>query len=202
MKRYFTVLLVCGFIAAGWVFWAIYIGGDNKIIENDEDRNNYVRLHILANSDSVEDQMVKLKVRDAIVSYLTPLVKTERGAQEAKAIINEHRAEILDLAKKVISAQGKDYPVNLQIGKFDFPLREYRNLVLPAGEYQAVRIIIGEGEGRNWWCVLFPPLCFIDGASMAAEIQSVPASKEEGSEQKVQLRLKVLEILNEWRKTE
>lgn len=161
-------------------------------------RGDYVRLHILANSDSVEDQRVKLKVRDAVVAYITPYVTNVGSAQEAEGIIVNLQQDIVKVAQATLVENGAHYPVAIQLGTFDFPVRSYGNLVLPAGEYHAVRLLLGEASGQNWWCVLFPPLCFIDGANTAlAPLSSVRESSQE-LKPIPEVRWKIAEFFNNY----
>ena len=178
------------------------VGGWSLLLEQQElgvpviiERGGYVRLHILANSDSVQDQQLKLKVRDAIIAYLTPYVKNVSNAKEANEIIMSHQETIVAEAKKVIAANGANYAVAVQMGTFPFPVRSYGSLELPAGDYQAVRILIGQGAGQNWWCVLFPPLCFVDGANTV--LTPINAAAESGEQKAtVQIRWKIAELFN------
>lgn len=130
--------------------------------------NQLIRLHVLANSDSPEDQKLKLQVRDAIIAYLAPYLENVTDVTLARQIVKDHQDDMADAARHVLAGQGADYPVAVQLGMFDFPVKSYGSLVLPAGKYEAVRILIGRAEGKNWWCVLFPPLCFIDVTHAAA----------------------------------
>ena len=116
-----------------------------------------VRLHVIANSDSESDQTVKLKVRDAIVSDLENCGASSK--EEALAYIESHRTYLESLADKTLKDNGFNDTAVIKIGKEDYPTRTYENFALPAGNYTSVRVIIGDGEGKNWWCVLFPPLC-------------------------------------------
>ncbi len=118
------------------------------------------RLHIIANSDSAQDQAVKLMVRDAVVEYLTPLLADVQERAEAEQIITENLPQLEALATAITTDYG--YAAAGEIGTFDFPAKRYGQTVLPAGEYQALRLVLGAGAGHNWWCVLFPPLCFVD----------------------------------------
>jgi stage II sporulation protein R len=118
------------------------------------------RLHIIANSNSAQDQAVKLMVRDAVVEYLTPLLTDVQERTQAEAVITENLPQLEALATAITTDYG--YAAAGEIGTFDFPAKRYGQIVLPAGEYQALRLVLGEGEGHNWWCVLFPPLCFVD----------------------------------------
>ena len=127
--------------------------------------NSVLRLHILANSDSEEDQNLKLKVRDNVLSYMKQVSSNLSSKDEAIATLNEHLDEFKDIALTTIQDEGYDYDVNLSIGEFDFPTKNYGDISLPAGLYDALRIEIGEAKGHNWWCVMFPTLCFVDVSS-------------------------------------
>ena len=120
------------------------------------------RLHVIANSNSKEDQELKLKVRDELLSYMNIISKDSTSKQEAMQIANEHKEEFTQIAEKVIKENGYNYTVNVQIGKADFPTKYYGDITLPAGTYDALKVQIGEAKGQNWWCVMFPPLCFVD----------------------------------------
>ena len=119
--------------------------------------NSTVRLHVLANSDSDKDQELKLKVRDALLERVNALEATTKD--EALKKINENKQELEEIAKEVIEENGYSYGVKIEIGKEYYETRYYEDFALPAGEYTSVRVIIGEGQGKNWWCVLYPPLC-------------------------------------------
>lgn len=127
--------------------------------------NNVFRLHILANSDSEEDQNLKLLVRDNILSYMKEISSNVSSKEEVIKLMDEHLDEFYDIARTTIIDEGYDYDVNLEIGKFDFPTKVYGDISLPSGMYDALRIKIGEAEGHNWWCVMFPTLCFVDVSS-------------------------------------
>jgi len=131
--------------------------------------NNLIRLHVVANSDSPPDQAVKLKVRDAVLDYLTPYLLTARNRSEARAIVIKHYAAIENVARQTLAGAGLTYEPRLELGRFTFPTKTYGSLTLPAGEYDALRITLGRGEGANWWCVLFPPLCLLDIAGQRGQ---------------------------------
>lgn len=124
--------------------------------------DNLIRFHVIANSDDRGDQRIKYLVRDALVTYLKPKLKKASSYREARQIVLEHREELAGIARQVLENAGYRYPVKVEVGRFDFPARAYGELVLPAGGYEAVRVVLGEGKGANWWCVLFPPLCLVD----------------------------------------
>ncbi len=118
-----------------------------------------LRLHVLAASDTREDQQLKLKVRDSVLHCSEDILsgETEKGTAERK--IARNLDKLRAAAEEEIQKNGYSYPVTVELGKTDFPTRTYDNVTLPAGQYNAVRVIIGSGEGKNWWCVMFPPLC-------------------------------------------
>ena len=125
-------------------------------------KENLIRFHVLANSDSEEDQALKLKVRDEVISYLQPKLKDSKSIQESEKIILNEEDKLMDICKETIKENGYDYDVSINLGYSKFPTKQYSSVVLPAGEYKALKIVIGKGQGRNWWCVMFPPLCFVD----------------------------------------
>ena len=125
-----------------------------------------VRLHVLANSDAEEDQALKLKVRDRVLAGAEPILTGVADRREAEDLLRSRIPELERAAAEEIRANGYDYAVAVQLEETMFPTREYEGFTLPAGKYLALRVVIGEGEGRNWWCVVFPPLC----AAAAAEV--------------------------------
>lgn len=118
-----------------------------------------VRLHVLANSDGEEDQVLKLKVRDRVLARATELLTQAGDRGEAETLLRSALPELEELAARELRANGCDYPVRAELTDTEFPTREYDGFTLPAGEYLALRVVIGQGAGRNWWCVVFPPLC-------------------------------------------
>lgn len=121
-----------------------------------------LRLHVVANSDSEEDQAVKKEIRDDILVYMKDNMKNESSLAEAKSFINEHLGEIEKIAQSKLNQKGLPYGARAVLGDFNFPTKVYGDVAIPAGNYQALRVVLGEGSGANWWCVLFPPLCFVD----------------------------------------
>ena len=118
-----------------------------------------VRLHVLANSDTEEDQALKLLVRDAVLERTTEILEQSEDRRSAEALLRESLPELEALAEETVRANGYDYAVTAELEDTSFPTKEYDGFALPAGEYLALRILIGEGAGQNWWCVVFPPLC-------------------------------------------
>ena len=123
------------------------------------------RLHVLANSNSEEDQNLKLKVRDSLLNYMNGLCSNCSTKQEAISIANEHKDDFQKIAEQTIKENGYDYTAKINIDNFYFPTKNYGDISLPAVYYDALRVEIGEAKGKNWWCVMFPSLCFIDVSS-------------------------------------
>ena len=120
------------------------------------------RLHVVANSDKEEDQELKLDVKKTVVDYLSRRLGSGADLEETREYVLENLPEIEQAALKTIEEQGKDYPISAVVEKTYFPDKTYGDCTFPAGEYEALNIRIGKGEGKNWWCVLYPSLCFID----------------------------------------
>lgn len=124
--------------------------------------NSIFRLHVIANSNSKEDQDLKYVVRDELISYMKSISENASTKEEAIQIASEHKKEFYDIAKKVVEQNGFNYDVNIEIGNFSFPTKTYGDITIPSGFYDALRVKIGEASGKNWWCVMFPSLCFVD----------------------------------------
>lgn len=130
------------------------------------------RLHVVANSDSAADQVVKLAVRNAVLQAEAEAMKHARNAREARAVLMADGARIQKAAEDTLLQWGEDYGAALYVGRYAFPRRQYGDKTYPAGEYGALRVVLGEGRGQNWWCVMFPPLCILelsDGESKPEE---------------------------------
>ena len=121
-----------------------------------------LRFHVIANSDSKEDQALKLKVRDAVVEYMKSLLEGAEDLEETKGRVAERLADIEELAMRIVEKEQAGYPVHAELTECYFPRKSYGDCTFPAGRYEALRICIGKAEGKNWWCVLFPNLCFVD----------------------------------------
>lgn len=152
----------------------ISISGEVKKISaaSEDYKDKLIRFHVIANSDSEEDQNLKLKVRDAIINYLQPKLLESESIEESELIIKKEYDELEKISKNIILENGYDYDVKVGIDYSKFPTKQYSNVVLPAGEYKALRIIIGEGKGKNWWCVMFPPMC-LPAAEERSELKEV-----------------------------
>ena len=165
-----------------------------------------VRLHVLANSDTEEDQALKLLVRDAVLERATEILEQSEDRRSAEALLRESLPELEALAQAEVQANGYDYTVTAELEDTAFPTREYDGFSLPAGEYLALRILIGEGAGQNWWCVVFPPLCTAVSAdvpetALAAGLTEDQVSLITEADSSYQLKFKVVEwwdSLREW----
>ena len=162
MKGFESLLLI------GLVFTLFSSGVNKTVAAGNEIRSETLRLHIIANSDSEEDQQLKLKIRDAVLEATGELFAEVSGKTEAVAAAEYSANDIKEIAEKTIAEEGFDYPVQVEVTEMWFETRSYEGFTLPAGDYDAVRIIIGEGEGKNWWCVMYPALC-IPGAEKPLE---------------------------------
>lgn len=120
------------------------------------------RFHVLANSDSDADQSLKLKVRDAVLAYMQQELPESESVEETKNWAEEHLTEIEEMAAAVIDEEGENYPVHAEVTRCEFPEKSYGDITFPAGMYDALRVEIGKAGGHNWWCVLYPQLCFMD----------------------------------------
>ena len=173
-------------IVSSLVLLLVFLGGSYYYAENKPLQDSVLRLHVIANSDSIEDQALKIAVKNEIVKLLKDEFSAQQDVEDARELARDHIPLIQETARKVIVQQGYDYPVEVKVGEYPFPIKSYGNLVFPAGEYQALRLTIGQGQGKNWWCVLFPPLCMVSDSDQGL---SFDRQKE------AQVSLKCLELL-------
>ena len=152
MRKFLKAVGILSLLAA-----AVYIS--SVLRDADQLNENILRLHVVANSDSAEDQAVKLKVRDAVLSTLEDAAAAARSKEEAKTLLNNKLEELESAANAVLDAQGITDRAKVTLTQEEFPTRVYDTFTLPAGVYDSLRITIGSGEGHNWWCVVFPSLC-------------------------------------------
>lgn len=176
MKRFklFVLLALC------MVTLLCVVKGTIRTEQASVDFKNVLRMHILANSDSELDQKIKLAVRDAILEF--EIEETSAAiaetAKQAEKILREKLDLLIEKAKKVLTSFGVSYGVRVEFGSFGFPERNYDGIIYPAGNYRAVRVILGEGEGHNWWCVMFPPLCLVQQKDCVREEMTVSGDSE------------------------
>lgn len=149
--------------------------------------NGVFRLHVIANSDSPEDQNLKYIVRDELIKYMNTLAKDCNSKQEVIEIAKNNISNFENIAKKTIKDNGFNYNVTVEIGNFDFPTKTYGDITLPAGTYDSLKIKIGKSEGQNWWCVMFPPLCFVDVTTGIVPEESKKEMKEAMPEEEYSL---------------
>lgn len=170
------------------------------------------RLHIIANSDSVEDQQLKLLIRDDIISYMSTLVSTTSTKSDVNRLISDHLEDFKNIALETIHSNGYNYDVNISIGNFYFPTKSYANVSFPSGYYDALKIEIGEAIGQNWWCVLFPPLCFVNSSSgvlpedskvilkenLNSESYNIinSTNEEQNTDNSIKIKFKIVELFN------
>ena len=178
-------------------FSCTYFAGAAKSV-----RQDVVRLHILANSDSDVDQELKIKVRDALLAKNTLLLTQGVTRENAVEYFELSRDELLEAAENVIAENGFDYDVKMYIDEEYFETRQYGDMTFPAGEYTALKVIIGEGEGKNWWCVMFPPLCVpaaddVDIKNTTDEYLTESGNKIVNGGNKYIVKFKLLEIYEE-----
>lgn len=141
--------------------------------EQSELADSVLRLHVLANSDSDADQTLKLKVRDRVLVEAEAVLPDDASLEEAAWELSQNLERFAAVGAQVVAEEGYDYPVSASLEETWFPTKEYEKFSLPAGQYQALRIVIGEGEGQNWWCVVFPPLCISSASESAQDRKSV-----------------------------
>ena len=160
-KIIFSVLMVITFLEAlsGYSYASGAQNNDDLI---DSISNKIIRFHVLANSNSREDQELKIKVKDKIIEYIFPKLEESNSLEESREILTENEEENIEIANKCIKENGYDYSVSIEFKRENFPEKVYGNITLPQGEYEAFRILIGQASGENWWCVMFPPICFVD----------------------------------------
>ena len=173
------------------------------------------RLHIIANSDSSADQELKLKVRDNIINYMNTLTSSSSDKKDVISMVNNHLDSFKEIALNTIKGNGYNYDVNIEIGNFHFPTKSYGDISFPAGNYDALKIEIGDAIGQNWWCVLFPPLCFVNSSTGVVPDDSKNTLKEninsesyeiisEGNKSNntsdIKIKFKIIEFFNNFRK--
>lgn len=163
-----------------------------------------VRLHVIANSDSDADQALKLQVRDAVLAAAGDCLEGAADRQGAEAILTSRLQTLADAGYEAVAAAGYDYPVTVSLEDHWFPTKEYGDFALPAGTYRALRVVIGEGAGRNWWCVVFPPLCLGCVSESVEETAAMAGLSEEqialitGEDEGYIVKFKLLEWWNSW----
>lgn len=164
-----------------------------------------LRFHVLANSDSTEDQNLKLKVRTLLLNTIYEEMGENASLEETKKYVRSHKDSLEKKAEMYMKTLGYDYPAHMELANTYFPTKTYGDMVFPCGTYEAVRVKIGEGKGRNWWCVLYPPLCFVDSSYAVVPDTSKEILKESldpsdylklsTENPKIHVRLKLVDLL-------
>lgn len=207
-KKAFTVLLIA--VTLTLVLGLVPVHGEREIYDS------VVRLHVLANSDSEEDQAMKLLVRDDIITLTNDLLAECKTREDAIAVIGKNLDVFKETAEKTLRKNGSEHTVSVSLGEEYYPTRVYEGSAFPGGKYVSLQIKIGEAEGKNWWCVLFPPICLsaasenesaekkdsLEGAFIAAgltpeQYRIITETESDGTSGKYRIRFKILEIFEE-----
>lgn len=200
---------------AGWVFilaatiMLVIAGG--RLYSDSEERqlqkgiaSNIIRFHVRAESDSKEDQWLKLQVKEAVLAYISPVLSKSQSADESRQLLYNESENIRNVAAATLRSLGDESDVNVYFENCYFPMKTYGDMTFPPGEYEAFRVDIGEAQGKNWWCVLYPPLCFVDAVygevpeESKEELKGVLTEEEYSmvSGENVKFRFKYLKIFN------
>ncbi len=196
MRKTYTSIaaaVICGLILTTVITFA---GERYSKGVTDQLSEHFIRFHLIANSDTIEDQQMKEHIKDLVLAYMSPLLKDSESIEQTRTIIIDETPNIEQIALEVIKKWGKEYNVNVRLDKVDFPTKAYGDITLPAGEYEACRIIIGEGKGKNWWCVMFPPLCYVDVTSGIVPSDQMDKLKASISEEEYELITKSTSLSN------
>jgi len=200
---------IMGFVIAGLIVSILSFYVFDVYKNRESYKEDLVRFHVIANSDSPIDQALKLEVRDRVLKEMYTKFDA-RDISEAKSIIKDNLTYIEKIANDEVKKHGFNYPVKAVLGKSTFPTKSYGSIALPAGTYNALKVVIGSGQGKNWWCVLFPPLCFIDvkhgltdqktqqelkQVMTEDEFNMISAAAANEGELPIKLKFKVVEIL-------
>lgn len=200
---------------AGWVFilaatiMLVIAGG--RLYSDSEERqlqkgiaSNIIRFHVRAESDSKEDQWLKLQVKEAVLAYISPVLSQSQSVDESRQLLYNESENIRNVAAATLRSLGDESDVNVYFENCYFPMKTYGDMTFPPGEYEAFRVDIGDARGKNWWCVLYPPLCFVDAVygevpeESKEELKGVLTEEEYSmvSGENVKFRFKYLKIFN------
>lgn len=229
MKRYMYFIMILVLVIFTLNGCAEVNNINNKDLElnelnYDDIKDKLIRFHVIANSDTEEDQNLKLKVRDKVVEALTEKLSGVESLEEAEEILEDNIDYVNQIAREVISSNNYDYEVNTMLSYENFPNKVYGDYVFPQGNYEAYRVIIGSGQGQNWWCVMFPSLCFVDesksdvdSTNLKEEIENIEAkenkednkednkveentsdlNKEDNNKSDIKIKFKIVEVIND-----
>lgn len=205
-KIYKTLAVLIYFAVLILLIFGLYSEKVNRNLSG-----NMIRMHIVANSDSKTDQDIKYLIRDEIVNHMIKKTDELKSKEDAGAYIQNNTEELKTIANRVIADSGLTYTAEVSYGKYPFPSKRYNNLILPAGYYDSVKIDIGNAEGENWWCVMFPPLCFIDETKgemdgeyfdmlkneLSEDEMSIIMAASDSEEIPVEIRFKIVELFQQ-----
>lgn len=199
----FLILVISALI--GLTLTLITTHSDSEASIQKDIAKKIIRFHVIANSDSNEDQELKLKVKDAVVSYISPLLKKSGSIKESESVLIRESDNIKNISLNIIHDNGYSYDVEAIITDTYFPTKVYGEFSFPPGKYHAYEIKIGKAQGKNWWCVLYPPLCFVDvslgvvdedGKKMLSKTLTTEEYSAVSKDCKVAYRFKYLKFLN------
>lgn len=206
-----TILGILLGVLGGTFLAVLDVSNDYKERERNQEElsEHVIRFHVRANSDEEEDQKLKEKVKSNLVAYVSPLLKECDSKEESKVVLEEEMEELNEIALATIHEEGYDYDVSIYFSEEEFPMKEYGDVLIPSGEYEALRVDIGEAAGENWWCLIYPPLCFIDGSTVIVDEEGKEVLKEEVGEEvyremlieekpEVKIRFKLIEEIKAW----
>jgi stage II sporulation protein R len=188
--------------------------GNIRILNYDEVKDALIRFHVIANSDSDEDQKLKIEIKNKVINYLYPYLNSSESLDQSRQIIKDKMADVKKLAEQIVKDNNYKYNIKVELSRENFPDKSYGNITLPQGNYEAFRIIIGSGQGKNWWCVMFPPLCFVDESKAQVEYdetenkikakQNAVNSEENGlknqedtNKENIKIKFKIAEVFRE-----
>lgn len=208
-SNYIIILLISLSIFTNMVYTnkqSVGANSESTSIGNETYKEKLIRFHVLANSDSPRDQELKLKVRDKVIDFMGEKFAGSESMEETRAIVHENMEDMKSLALEEIKENGRDYDVEIRLEPYQFPTKSYGEFTLPAGEYEAVRILIGQAKGENWWCVMFPPLCFVDARNGLTDKKTDEKMKKHltqeeysqissGDDGKIQMKSKLVELI-------
>lgn len=177
----------------------------NYYYKYEDVKDTIIRFHVIANSDDDDDQKLKLKVKDKVIESLYPYLNQSNSIEESRKIIIDKEDEIIKIANSVIKEEGYNYNISIKLERDNFPEKEYGSIVLPQGNYEAFKIIIGNGNGKNWWCVMFPPLCFVDVTKGQVEEdktkneldEEIAKDEDENGEEEIEIKSKLFEWIKD-----
>ncbi len=180
IKTHFTFLIIAASVI---MLTASFSEAAREKRISDDLTEHILRLHVLAASDDDTDQAHKLLVRDAVLTLMTPYMNEATTKEDAISLINEHMDEIVEVSNAALAKAGDENTVSVTISREYFPVKTYGDLTFPAGEYDALRICIGEADGHNWWCVMFPSLCLLDASTISVNDEALDKLADDLSEE-------------------